>query len=192
MKQERALGAEGVSEGWNFRRSPDHTQEEPLRTAQILDLYSYNRWANDRVLSSCAPLSAAEWSRDLGGSFGSVGQTMAHLAAAEWIWLERWTGRSPSSLMGELALDTLSQVETVLADVEARRDAFLQGLDEVTATAELAYTNTKGTPFRAPLWRLLRHVVNHGTYHRGQVANYLRMLGREPLSTDMIVFDREG
>jgi uncharacterized damage-inducible protein DinB len=69
-----------------------HTQPE------ISKLFAYNRWANARTLGPSSTLTAEEYGRTLGGSFPSVGETLAHIYAAEWIWLERWQGRSPRGL----------------------------------------------------------------------------------------------
>jgi len=55
----------------------------------------------------------------------------------------------------------------------------------------IKYRNTAGTPFEGPLWPMLQHVVNHSSYHRGQIATLLRQLGAKPMATDLIVFHRE-
>jgi len=53
------------------------------------------------------------------------------------------------------------------------------------------HKTTAGVAQAAPLWQMLQHLVNHGTYHRGQVATLLRQLGAKPISTDLILFYRE-
>ena len=53
------------------------------------------------------------------------------------------------------------------------------------------YHNTKGHAFSNPMWQMLQHLVNHGTYHRGQITTMLRQLGATPLTTDLIAFYRE-
>jgi uncharacterized damage-inducible protein DinB len=52
----------------------------------------------------------------------------------------------------------------------------------------IEYKNLKGDAFAKPVWEILLHVVNHGTYHRGQIAAMLRQLGHVPPSTDFIYF----
>jgi len=61
-------------------------------------LYDYNAWANHRSLDAASALSEEKFVQAMGSSFGSVRDTLAHLYGAEWIWLERFQGRSPSSL----------------------------------------------------------------------------------------------
>ncbi|MGC1300470.1 MAG: DinB family protein, partial [Alloacidobacterium sp.] len=59
-------------------------------------LYEYDRWANNRVLQATSDLSAEQFTRDLGGSFRSVRDTLVHIIAAEWFWLAYWNEPSPS------------------------------------------------------------------------------------------------
>jgi uncharacterized damage-inducible protein DinB len=53
-------------------------------------LYEYDRWANNRVLQAASALSVEAFTRDLGGSFCSVRDTLAHIISGEWIWLAYW------------------------------------------------------------------------------------------------------
>ncbi len=61
-------------------------------------MFQYNHWADRRMLDACAALTNEQFTRDLGSSFSSVRDTLAHLYGAEWIWNERFKGRSPSAL----------------------------------------------------------------------------------------------
>src|SRR5579862_251809 len=71
-------------------------------------LYEYDRWANARVLQSASALSPEEFTRDLGGSFRSVRDTLVHIIGGEWIWLRYWADPPSSS--------------AVLTDLRTRRD----------------------------------------------------------------------
>ncbi|HYV42997.1 MAG TPA: DinB family protein [Thermoanaerobaculia bacterium] len=59
--------------------------------------------------------------------------------------------------------------------------------EEFTRQLGGSYVNVKGETWPYPLHEMLVHVVNHSTYHRGQVATMLRQLGKTPLSTDYLV-----
>ncbi len=63
----------------------------------IRKLYNYNHWANQRTISSATPLTREMFIRSIGNNFGSVRDTLAHILGSEWIWLERWLGRSPKA-----------------------------------------------------------------------------------------------
>jgi uncharacterized damage-inducible protein DinB len=158
---------------------------------EIQQLYAYNRWANRRVLAPAAALSAEERGRDLGSSFPSLQATLAHVLGAEWIWLERWNGRSPSGLPGDWDLSEWPALERRWNEVEAAQARFVAALAEPDLQRAVDYRTTDGTPYVAPLGQLLRHVVNHSTYHRGQVVTMLRQLGAAAPSTDLVLYHRE-
>ncbi len=157
----------------------------------LRELYEYNRWANERVLDAAAGLSAEAYARDLGSSFPSVRDTLVHVFAAEWVWLSRWQGTSPAGLPADWELSTVEALRTRWAEVERERAALLAGLGDAELDRTVAYRNTKGEPFTSSLGQMLRHVVNHSTYHRGQVTTMLRQLGAEPVGTDLIQYYRE-
>lgn len=161
------------------------------RVDEIRDLYAYNRWANRRILGAADRLSPEELSRDLGSSFPSVLGTLAHVLSVEWIWLERWRGTSPPGIPDSWDLSTLEAVRARWAEVEADQRAFVEGLDEAALDRVVAYRDIRGTPCETPLGQLLRHMVNHSTYHRGQVITMLRQLGAEVVATDFVVYLRE-
>lgn len=154
-------------------------------------LYTYNSWANHRTLDSCAGLSLEQFTHDLGSSFRSVRDTLAHIYGAEWIWLERWHGRIPKALPFPSDFPDFDSVRSRWAQHEANLDTFIASLTPSELERVIKYKNTEGVPFEGPLWPMLQHVVNHGSYHRGQIATLLRQLGAKAVSTDLIVFHRE-
>ncbi len=159
---------------------------------EIRELYGYDRWATDRILAAAERLTPEERTRDLGSSYPSVLATLAHLASADWVWLERWRGRSPTEVPVEWDLSSLGGVRARWEPVLDDRWSFIGSLTGQDLGRELAYRTTSGAPHRNRLDRLLRHVVNHATYHRGQVVTMLRQLGATPPSTDLVLYYREG
>lgn len=161
--------------------------------AALRDLFRYNDWANARLLSVLRPLPPDVLTREFVSSFPSLRRTLAHMVMAEWIWLERWLGRSPAALP-EWATDAeLPVLEAALHDVQARRGAWLAGLDEAAPGRTLEYRNTAGRTFAFVLRDLLVHAVNHATFHRGQLVTLLRQAGvRELPGTDVFVWRREA
>ncbi len=154
-------------------------------------LYDYNAWANRRALDSCAPLPEEQFRRDLSCSFRSVRDTLAHLMGAEWIWYERWHGRSPAALPEAEQFPNLASVRARWVEIERDIMTFVAGLtaEDLVRIHEF-HTLTMGTA-ASPLWQSMQHLVNHSTYHRGQIAAMLRQLGAKPVSTDLIRYYRE-
>jgi uncharacterized damage-inducible protein DinB len=158
---------------------------------EIRPLYEYNAWANRRSLAAAEKLTAEQFIKPMGSSFSSVRDTLAHVYGAEWIWLERFQGRSPSALpnAGQFPdLDTLR--ETWLVH-EERLIAFVGGLSQEDLDRQIEYKTLKYGVYSNPLWQSMLHVVNHGTYHRGQVTTLLRQLGAQPILLDLMHFYRE-
>ncbi len=149
-------------------------------------LYEYNAWANRRVLEACGALSDEQFTRDLGSSFRSVRDTLVHIFGAEWIWLERWHGRSPMALPPAMEFHTLGSVRVRWAELERDLMDFVAGVSVAGLDRLIEYRNTRGNQFAYPLRSMLQHLVNHGTYHRGQIATLLRQLGAQPHSTDLL------
>ena len=159
-----------------------------MQPETIRELYAYNHWANQRVLTSVAALSGEQFTRSMGNSFGSVRDTVAHVLAAEWIWLERWLGRSPKALLPSSDFPTVAAIGERWATVEQDRNRLIQALTQERLQQPIAYINTRGERFSYLLWQQMMHVVNHSSYHRGQVTTLLRQLGAEPLSTDLLLY----
>lgn len=157
---------------------------------EIRLLFDYNSWANHHSLEAASALSAEAYAKPLGSSFSSVGETLAHIYGAEVVWLGRFLGESPK--MPDLAqVATLSALRKRWDEVEAKLARFVAGLAQADLDREIHYRNLAGEPYRNSLWQPLQHLVNHGTYHRGQVTTMLRQLGAKPVSTDLIRFYRE-
>ncbi len=150
------------------------------------ELFDYNYWARDRQLEACATLTPEQFLRRLGNSFSSLRDTLAHLVGAEWIWLERWLGHTPRS-MPSWELTTTAAVEDRWRAVERDMRQYLAGLSEDALPRPLTYINLKGETWTYPLWRTLLHLVNHQTYHRGQVTTLLRQLGAKAPAVDFLV-----
>ena len=157
----------------------------------LIELFDYQRWANRRILDAAAALPAEQFTLDLGSSFPSVQATLAHMLSAQWIWLERWNGRSPTAPPEGRDVTTPAGLAAAWAEVERDEEAFLAALTEEGLRGVVHYRTLKGDPFSGPLHQLMRHVINHSTYHRGQVVTMLRQLGASAPSTDLVVYYRE-
>ena len=162
-----------------------------MKVEDFRRLYDYNSWANRRTLDACTPLSEEQFARDLRSSFRSVRDTLAHILLVEWLWLERWKGRSPEKFPPATDFPTLESVRRRWAEVERNLLDYIASLTQEDIDRVISHKTTAGVPQAAPLWQMLQHLVNHGTYHRGQITTMLRQLGAQPLATDLMHFYRE-
>lgn len=163
-----------------------------LSLSLVNELFDYNYWARDRVLQACEALTEEQFLRPLGSSFSSIRDTLAHLVAAEWLWLERWRGRSPRSLLSSDEFPTLASVSERWRTVESEMREYLATLSEETLEGTVSYVNSKGETWTYTLWRMMIHLLNHQSYHRGQVATLLRQLGLKPPQVDFLVAHDTG
>ena len=164
-----------------------------MTTSEIRELYDYTEWANDLALAAADQLTSAQLLQDVGISHHSILGTLTHMAGAEWIWLERWHGRSPAG-NGAWAQWTTAQCK----DLQTLRDkwrgiiglrrSYLAKLNDADLPAELAFKRLNGDAGSMPLVRQLQHVVNHSTLHRGQVVGMIRQLGFTPPGTDLLFY----
>ncbi len=166
-----------------------------MNLSDIRRLFDYTGWANDLAMDAADQLPDEDLYRDVGVSHGSIFGTLTHTAGAEWIWLERWHGRSPakaeawSKWTPEVCAD-IATLNDRWSDVVDRRAQLLTNIDEDRLAAELPFKLLSGDSSSMPLIDQMQHVVNHSTMHRGQVVGMIRQLGIEPPSTDLIFFLR--
>jgi uncharacterized damage-inducible protein DinB len=164
----------------------------PVTHDDLRTLLDFHYWARDRTLDAVDMLTAEQFTRDLGSSFCSVRDTLAHMHAAEWIWLQRWHGRSPTALLPADRFPDPAAVRREWLALERQVRAVVDDLDDEGTGRLLSYTLLSGVSSASPFWQMLQHVVNHASYHRGQVTTMLRQLGAAPAkSCDMITFYRE-
>ena len=155
-------------------------------------LYAYNRFANARTLRTAAVLSPEQLQRGMSASHRSVFGTLAHILWAEWRWLARWLAPAPAPGPDPLLCADLPALAARWADLDQAQAVFLERLPEAALQEPRTYENPPGTPWTYPLWQMLQHVVNHSTYHRGQVTTLVRQLGARAEATDLLVFVDEG
>ena len=158
---------------------------------EMLVLYEFNAWANRRMLGAVAAVKQEEFLRPMGSSFGSLRDTAAHIYGAEWVWLERFQGRSPGSLPDGAEFQDMASLQERWTELEGRLLGFVRSLTQEDLNRVLEYKTLKFGVYRNPLWQSMQHLVNHGTYHRGQATTLLRQLGAQPVLTDLMHFDRE-
>lgn len=161
----------------------------------INQLFKYTEWANGLAMEAAAKLDNESLCRDFGISHHSIFGTLLHMAGAEWIWLERWHGRSPSKAeaWAQWTTESCADLPTLQErwrEVVDRRWRLVSELDEAKLTSELAFKLLSGDASSMRLVDQMQHVANHATMHRGQVVGMIRQMGLEPPSTDMLFYLR--
>ena len=103
--------------------------------------------------------------------------TLVHLDTADWGWHLLWQGQSPATPSAVDSFSDLASVRSAWQDQESKVRSFVENLGEEGIDG---------------FWKKLLHLVNHASYHRGQVTTMLRQLGADaPRSQDMIIFYKD-
>jgi len=158
---------------------------------EIRLLFDYNTWANHRSLEAATALSNGQFTQSMSSSFSSVRDTLAHICGAELVWYERFQGNSPAALPDLSSFKTVEELRVHWSEQETKLLGFVAGLTQADLDRIMEYKTLKFGVYSNPLWQSMQHLVNHGTYHRGQITTLLRQLGAKPIPTDLMHFYRE-
>jgi uncharacterized damage-inducible protein DinB len=156
----------------------------------IRGLYDYHRWANRTLFDVVARLGPEAVTRDMGQhwSFPTLKGTLAHVFGADWIWLSRWKGSSPTRLPGDADFASMSDLRQRWDALETEQRAFVDSLGDSDLARMVPYQSTGGQPYQVTLGPLLQHVVNHATHHRSEIATMLTLISGSPPDTGINTF----
>jgi uncharacterized damage-inducible protein DinB len=163
-----------------------------METKLIRGLYGYHHWANRTLFDVARGLGAEAAARDVGKhwSFPTLTRMFSHIYGADWVWLQRFQGASPTTVPGpEFA--TLNALRPAWDALEAEQRAHVDGLSEADLARVVSFKNTRGIEGHVALGPLLQHVVNHATHHRSEVATMVTMTKGSPAPTDMVLYYRQ-
>jgi len=128
-----------------------------------VNLYDFNAWADRRALDACSVLSDAQFVQDLGNSFPSIRDTLAHIMLVEWLWLERWNNRAPDKYLSSAEFPELASLRVRWTEIERDLLVYIASLKPADLQRVVHHKTMAGRPQAAPLWQMLQHLVNHGT-----------------------------
>jgi uncharacterized damage-inducible protein DinB len=138
------------------------------------------------------PIMTGQFDRDLGNSFKSVRETLVHIFWADWAWYQIWHSTFPAAPMSADAFPDLESIRRAWGEHETTVREFVRAQDGSDAHRIVEFRRPDGSAAAFPLAHMVQHLVNHGTYHRGQLTMMLRLLGvQPPESTDLIRYYRE-
>jgi uncharacterized damage-inducible protein DinB len=158
---------------------------------EITHLVAFNRWANQCFFEVLSQLSAEHFSQDMHSSHGGIQGTLAHMVEAERHWLSRWQGKRETGTAAISQLHSVAELRTFWEGICDEMNQFLATLDDDKLQQTLSTTARSGS-HTVSYWQMMQHVIDHSTYHRGQIVTMLRQLGVTPPSTGLIRFYRDG
>jgi len=149
----------------------------------VLELFTYERWANAKVIDACRMLTSEQFVAEPVPGWSSVRSTIYHIALAIEFNLRALGGNSDDRIPTEAELATVDDVAQFVERAYLHFEELRPTLTEERLNTILTLP-AMGRTFTLPRWAILRHIVNHSTYHRGQLASKLKRFGIEQPITD--------
>lgn len=162
-----------------------------MNKENIQRIFTYNQWANARILDTAAQLTREEFLAPGAFPHGALREVLVHILFAEWIWRKRWDGVSPRTRLNPEDFPTLESLRARWKTEDEALMTFTARVTDDQLNRPFQYTSTEGVKYENILWESMAHVVNHGTQHRSEVAVILTELGHSPGDLDMILYFRK-
>src|SRR4051812_7341563 len=128
-----------------------------MNVEYVRHLFSYTEWANGRIIESIRGLTDEQRTRRLESSFPNIHATVGHIGMAEWVWLRRWKGESPTQRPWWDEAPGLETIVEQMHAIEQERGQYLTTLKDADLDAGLTYTMMSGQTFTTPLADLFSH-----------------------------------
>jgi len=154
-------------------------------------LHAFSSWATQRIFEAATALTPEQFGKDMKSSHKSIQGTLLHLVAAEMIWLSRWQGKTEMPKLEPSAVPTLEALKTAWEKVGLETAKWLGAMTDRSLQETFTMTTSAGVTYRHTFAQAFQHVVDHSTYHRGQIITLLRQTGMTPPNTGLITFYRE-
>jgi uncharacterized damage-inducible protein DinB len=157
----------------------------------IYDHLDYTRWANTRFVDTLRKVDDNLFYEELKSSFSSIAKTLLHMADADTVWLRRMEGEIPTQWPSANFKGSTEDILDGVIKSSEKLVNFIKSKPEHFLRQEFTYRTMKGDVFTDTIESIIYHIVNHGTYHRGQLTTMMRELDITPLvGTDIILYLR--
>jgi len=159
---------------------------------ELLKQYAaYNVWATQRIVDIILALPEEKQLAEVPSSFNSLYKCVLHMWDAESGWWQRMKMHEHTIFPSQNFKGTMQEAASSLLQQSKQWEEWVSTASDLSLDHVFQYQNTKREVFKMPVYQMVHHVFNHGTYHRGQLINMLRQLGVEKLpSTDFSVWTR--
>lgn len=150
--------------------------------------FEYSLWASMLVLEAAEKLTKEAVKLDRGNSFGGILGTLSHIFKADRVWIKRFSGDRYFTLAQAGDDFDLAALKQAWPPLMGEFAAWIRAQEETKLIERLEWCNLKGEDKSELIYKLLLHVVNHGSYHRGQVITMIKQAGGEVVSTDLLFY----
>ena len=157
---------------------------------ELLDQYTaYNLWANKSITDLILSLDVAQHHQKVESSFPTLYATVHHMWVAETAWWQRVKSQDKIIIPSETENPTMENVVQGLIHQSEQWVEWVNNNSEMILKQEYSFQNSKNELFKQAIFETVMHVMNHSTYHRGQLVTMMRTLGIKTIpQTDFMVF----
>ena len=156
------------------------------------EMFQYHTWANQTILNRIMELPSSVFSQEVNSSFPTVAHALNHIYAVDMMWYLVLTGTGmPDALqacrpLNERILSTADEYTRLFSQLAEQFREWLGNQTDLEQSILLdnPYAGSRQTRFA----EIMLHLVNHGTYHRGNISTMLRQLGHSSVMTDYVLF----
>ena len=159
-----------------------------MKNEQLVLMYEYNIWANERIMNHLKSLPDGIFTKEVDLGFKSIAEVIGHMISADEVWFARIKGESPPSL-ARTPFTSIEEASSYQNILQTQIREYLISTNDIEKIVN--YSNTRGEEFQNSILEIMQHVVNHGTYHRGNISTILNSLGFKGILTDYIAYLRK-
>jgi len=158
------------------------------RLAVIKSLFLHSYWADARIFDFASRIDKEKLFSPLRMPHPSLYKTLFHAIGAEWLWINRCQGTSPSAYMSEKEITNLPDLREKWQEQQQITIGYLNHLTDADLDRAIDYQSISGVPRSNILWHILVHVPMHSHQHRAEAAQILTEFGESPGNLDFYYY----
>jgi uncharacterized damage-inducible protein DinB len=159
-----------------------------MTITELQDLFEYNQWAHENILHAASGLAADRYDAANGNNVMSPRVALQNMLAEEVAWLSRWEGHSLAEPPDYSDCVNTNALLTRWRSLWGRQRKFIESLNEDDLGRFVSVRLPNGIEAVQPLGDTMMHMVNHGTYLRGQAATLITQLGGNIPDSDYFTY----
>jgi len=157
--------------------------------AYYLELAAFNNWADNRIINWLTQITDVQWNQSAVSSFGSLRDTAVHIVSAKKLWIDTWTGVPNPAYLSAGFNGSKDDLIDIWKESSEDLTSFIENYPEENYNKPVTVKKPNGELCTMEFRKTFPHMINHATYHRGQLVTLLRQAGFSVLSnTDLFTF----
>jgi uncharacterized damage-inducible protein DinB len=157
-----------------------------MTPAEIRTHLKYSTWASQRVFDAAKNLNPDDLTRNVGVSHQSILGTLSHIHFADRVWYSRVVDPGEPVIRES----DVAMLENEWPAIQRKWEAWAEGLQDADLRRMIATKSMDGLAYEVVTEKVVLHLVNHNSLHRGQVMGMIRQLGIAPPATDLMMYYR--